>query len=74
MSKLLWGFEISPVDGKAIDTDAVTGYCEGFLVCANDFEARFQVRGDERKETIFREFREREGEFERFGLTGDECA
>lgn len=74
MSKLLWGFEIKPGKQKP-DTDAVTGYCEGFLVCANDFEAEFEVRGVERSATIMREFEEaRRDVFGKFEAAGEEKA
>ncbi|OQN96160.1 hypothetical protein B0A48_18075 [Cryoendolithus antarcticus] len=60
MAKLLWGYSILPgldKEGKevAVDTSAETGYCEGFLVCAYDFPARFEVRGKAREATIRRE-------------------
>ena len=51
MAKLLWAYNIKPGKTKP-DTDPVTGYCEGFLVCANDFDAEFEVRSEGRKETI----------------------
>lgn len=79
MAKLLWAFEMLPgkdADGNTVqpDTDPVTGYCEGFLVCVNDFKANFKVRGEDRKETIMREFGEVEGLFEKFNATGEEKA
>jgi hypothetical protein len=73
MAKLLWAFDIK--SGKTTpDTDPVTGYCEGFLVCANDFEADFEVRSEKRREAILREFEEVEGGFRRFEATGEEKA
>ncbi|KAK4636492.1 Cytochrome P450 monooxygenase patH [Fulvia fulva] len=45
MSKLLWAFNIGPGKNGVPDTSPVTGYCEGFLVCANDFDASFDIRG-----------------------------
>jgi cytochrome P450 family 619 len=79
MAKLIWAFEIVPKrdeDGNEAlpETDPRTGYCEGFLVCANDFEADFQVRGEERAKTIMREFEESKDVFERFEATGLEKA
>ncbi|KAK5126661.1 hypothetical protein LTR85_009595 [Meristemomyces frigidus] len=80
MAKLLWAFEIGPGkdgNGNAMqpDLDPRTGYCEGFLVCANDFGAGFHVRGDERKQTILREFEEAERDvFGKFEAGGDEVA
>ena len=72
MAKLLWAFEILPaVDGETgekvgVSTDPREAYCEGFLVCAYDFPARFRVRGEQRRETVMREFGEEEGVFRRF--------
>ena len=74
MSKLLWAFEIRPKKGVRIDTDPRTGYCEGFLVCANEFEAEFVVRGSERRETILRELEEGRGVFEGYEAVGSERA
>lgn len=73
MAKLLWAFDMKPKKA-APDTDPVTGYCEGFLVCANDFEAEFEVRGEKRREAILREFGEVEAGFARFEATGEEKA
>ena len=74
MAKLLWGFKITA--GKTMpDVNAATGYCEGFLVCANDFDAQFEVRGEERREAILREFGEAERNvFGRYGAVGGEKA
>ena len=74
MAKLLWAFKIK--SGKTMpDTDPVTGYSEGFLVCANDFDAEFEVRGEKRRETILREFEQVDREvFGRYEATGEEKA
>ncbi|KAK3616594.1 hypothetical protein LTR56_025864 [Elasticomyces elasticus] len=74
MAKLLWAFDITSKDTADIDTDPVTGYCEGFLVCVNDFDADFRPRGETRKQTIFREYEEVKTVFEPFHATGDEKA
>jgi cytochrome P450 len=66
IAKLLWAFEICAVEGEMPDTDAVTGYCEGFLVCAKDFKCRIRVRSEERRKTIVREFEEAKKVFARF--------
>ncbi len=74
MAKILWAHDISPGKVKP-DCDPVTGYCEGFLVCANDFEAKFEVRSEKRKETILREFGEASHDvFGKYELTGQEKA
>ena len=73
MAKLLWAFNIKAGKTKP-DTDPVTGYCEGFLVCAYDFDADFEVRSEKRKEAILREFKEVEGGFKRFEAVGEEKA
>lgn len=74
MAKLLWAFEIRPKDGKEIDTHPRTGYSEGFLVCARDFECEFKVRGEERRGLILKEFEEGKGIFEGYGAVGSERA
>ncbi|KAL2005978.1 hypothetical protein VTN00DRAFT_9632 [Thermoascus crustaceus] len=61
ISKLLWAFSFDKqVDeaGKVIelDVDPVTGYSEGFLVCANLFPCRITLRSEARQDTIMREF------------------
>ncbi|OBT81397.1 hypothetical protein VE02_09805 [Pseudogymnoascus sp. 03VT05] len=61
IAKLLWGFDFAPganEEGKVLqpDTDPVTGYCEGFLVCAKDFKCGIKPRSEARRETILREF------------------
>lgn len=73
MVKLLWAFKIKPGKVKP-DLDPVTGYCEGFLVCANDFEAEFEVRGETRKETILKEFEEASRDFGKYEGVGEEKA
>ena len=74
MAKLLWAFEMTAGNVKP-DTDPVTGYCEGFLVCANDFDAEFKVRGEKRKEAILREFGEVETDvFGKYESVGEEKA
>ena len=74
MAKLLWGFKIKPGKVKP-DLDPVTGYCEGFLVCAYDFDAEFEVRGERRAETIKREFEEAKRDvFGKYEATGEEKA
>lgn len=78
MAKLLWAFDMLPETDKTgkemtPDTDPTTGYCEGFLVCANDFPARFKVRAG-RATTILREFEAAKGEFERFQPSENERA
>ncbi|KAI6793582.1 putative cytochrome P450 [Hortaea werneckii] len=82
MAKLLWGFHIlAPAQDKKegrpanLDLDPQTGYSAGFLVCAKDFAAEFEVRGREREATIRREYDEAEREvFGRFGACGEERA
>lgn len=74
MAKILWGFNVKAGE-RTVDTDPVTGYCEGFLVCANDFDAEFEVRSERRKETILREFEDADRTvFGKFALSGEEKA
>ena len=75
MAKLLWAFIIRPRKDGVLDTDASSGYWEGFLVCAKDFEADFEVRGGEqRRETILREFDQGQEEFAKYQPSGVEKA
>lgn len=75
MAKLLWAFNIRPGKGVSLDTDAATGYWEGFLVCAKDFDAQFEVRGGEqRRQTILKEFDETRDEFAKYEAAGQERA
>jgi hypothetical protein len=67
IAKLLWAFSFdNEVDdtGKFIepDIDPVTGYSEGFLVCANPFPCKVASRSESRRETIMREFAQAEAE------------
>ncbi|KAL7932232.1 cytochrome P450 [Trichoderma chlorosporum] len=62
-AKLLWGFNIEQArDEKGnvipIDTDPVTGYSEGFLVCPKEFACSVTPRSEKRAATIVREFEE----------------
>jgi hypothetical protein len=41
----------------------MTGYSEGFLVCANPFACDINVMSEARRETIMREYRQAETEF-----------
>ncbi|KAI7285110.1 cytochrome P450 [Hortaea werneckii] len=81
VAKLLWGFDILPGkrdrEGRPadLDLDPRTGYSAGFLVCAKDFEAGFEVRGREKEATIRREYDEARREvFGRFEACGEERA
>ncbi|KAK3323361.1 cytochrome P450 [Cercophora scortea] len=60
-SKLLWGFEFAQqrdAEGRLvpIDTDPLTGYTEGFLVCPKAFACKVTPRSEARAATIRREF------------------
>jgi len=61
MAKLLWAFSFKPgkdSSGKVVepDTDPITGYSEGFLVCANDFPCDIKPRSQARHDAIMKEF------------------
>ncbi|EXJ68791.1 uncharacterized protein A1O5_07722 [Cladophialophora psammophila CBS 110553] len=61
ISKLLWAFNFERGEDEAggpvePDTDPITGYSEGFLVCAKHFPCKITVRSEMRRETIMREF------------------
>jgi cytochrome P450 family 619 len=51
-------------EGKIVepDIDNVTGYSEGFLVCAKPFACDIQVRSEKKRETIVREYETAERE------------
>jgi cytochrome P450 len=60
-AKLVWAFEFQQKrdhQGRPIpiDTDPVSGYTEGFLVCPKDFACSIKPRSARRAETIVREF------------------
>ncbi|KAL7952661.1 cytochrome P450 [Trichoderma compactum] len=62
-AKLLWGFNIEQARDEMgnvipIDTNPVTGYTEGFLVCPKDFACNITPRSERRAATIVREFEE----------------
>ncbi|CAP92710.1 Steroid 17-alpha-hydroxylase/17,20 lyase [Penicillium chrysogenum] len=66
-AKLLWGFQFeSEMDESgrpvAIDTDPITGYTEGFLVCPRAYKCKVSPRSAARAETIMREFAQAEFE------------
>lgn len=71
MAKLLWAYRILPALDESgqeipVETDPQTAYSEGFLVCAHDFPARFEIRGEERRKTVLREFGEAEKLFAKY--------
>lgn len=66
-AKLLWAFNFEPArdeDGNPIriDTDPVTGYTEGFLVCPRPYQCNVTPRSPAHAETILREFSRAESE------------
>jgi hypothetical protein len=54
IANLLWGLDIRAY-GK-VDVDPITGYSEGFLLCAKDFKRKVEVRTQGKRDTILREF------------------
>ena len=80
MAKLLRAFEIGPgrdENGQTItpDLDPVTGYSDGFFLCAKDFKAEFWVRGTQRREIILAEVGKPERElFARYAPEGSDGA
>ncbi|KAJ5769077.1 hypothetical protein N7520_003636 [Penicillium odoratum] len=68
VAKLLWGFRFehevdengNPVE---IDTDPITGYTEGFLVCPKPYRCKVVPRSKAHAETILREFASAESGF-----------
>ncbi|KAL2163859.1 hypothetical protein VTH06DRAFT_3069 [Thermothelomyces fergusii] len=60
-AKLVWAFDISPcrdANGKVLEPDVSneTGYCDGFLVCAEPFPCIIKPRSEARVATIMNEF------------------
>ncbi|KAK3322656.1 cytochrome P450 [Apodospora peruviana] len=60
IAKIVWAFDISPgkdATGKTVEPDVSheTGYCAGFLVCAEDFPCTVTPRSEARRTTILRE-------------------
>jgi len=60
IAKLVWAFDIGPgrdAAGRDVEPDVSneTGYCSGFLVCAEDFPCTVTVRSEARRATILRE-------------------
>lgn len=67
IAKLVWAFDFKPgmnSEGKIVepDIDNVTGYSEGFLVCAKPFACDIRVRSEKKGETILREYETAERE------------
>jgi hypothetical protein len=67
ITKLAWAFDFKPgmnAKSKIVepDIDNVTGYGEGFLVCAKPFACDTQVRSEKKRETILREYETAERE------------
>ncbi|KKA19811.1 Cytochrome P450 [Rasamsonia emersonii CBS 393.64] len=61
IAKLPWAFSFDKEldsSGKPIepDVDPITGYSEGFLVCANPFPCKITPRSEARRDTIMKEF------------------
>lgn len=61
IAKIIWAFSIEPsvgVDGKAVEPDfgPMTGYSEGFLVCARQFGVKITLRSAKRGTTIANEY------------------
>ncbi|TVY35450.1 Cytochrome P450 monooxygenase [Lachnellula occidentalis] len=57
MAKLLWAFSFTEKKGAGpIDTDVRTAYSAGFLSCAEPYECDIELRSEERRKTIMREF------------------
>ena len=55
VAKLLWAFNFER-GGGAIDPDPVTGYHNGFLYCAKDYDVKPVIRNKRIRETLEREY------------------
>lgn len=65
IAKLLWAFNFAPgkdASGNAIepDTDILTGYSEGIIVCVKPFSLEVTPRSEAIRATIMREFKQAE--------------
>ncbi|KAL3480364.1 cytochrome P450 [Aspergillus californicus] len=72
IAKLLWAFEFQPGRNDIV-SDPVTGYRQGFLYCAKDYECRPVVRSQSIRDTIESEYASAQSNvFSRFteGCTG----
>lgn len=67
MAKIAWAFNIS-ADPTAtpLDTDACSGYSDGFVLGPKPFWASFTVRSPQHREVIEREFREAKNFFQKY--------
>lgn len=68
MAKLLWAFRFKRAEGGGeIDSDVVTGYTLGLVLCPKDYPCRPVVRSEQVRETVEKELaRARERVFSRF--------
>lgn len=64
VSKMLWGYEILPVDGHTYDT---FDYTQGFNIRPQPFEVRWAVRSEERRHVLEREREQAEKVMLKFG-------
>ncbi|KAF1347714.1 cytochrome P450 [Delphinella strobiligena] len=63
LSRLIWTFEVGPVEGVVYDT---FDYTEGFNIRPKPFRARITVRSEERREVLMREMVDAERFLEKF--------
>lgn len=65
VSKMLWAFEISPVEGCIYDT---FDYTQGFNIRPRPFEVIWQVRSEQRQRILEREREQADKVMSKFGL------
>ncbi|KAL2062818.1 hypothetical protein VTL71DRAFT_5890 [Oculimacula yallundae] len=63
IAKLLWYFDIKPIDGEVYDVDSVTG---GLVLRPTPFKCQFVVREEDRRAVLEREMKEAEKVLELF--------
>lgn len=63
LSKILWAFDIAPVEGVVYDTFA---YTEGFNIRPQKFRCEIRIRSEAHREVLFKELKEAEAVLERF--------
>jgi len=63
LSKIIWAYDILPIQGRVYDT---FDYTDGFNIRPKKFECQIQIRNEERRKVLAREMRDAEQEMEKF--------
>ncbi|KAI3319462.1 cytochrome P450 [Xylariaceae sp. AK1471] len=65
MAKVVWCFDIEAVSPDKLDM-SINGFDTGLVTCPKPFEARFRVRGEDRKHIIEREWEKADAYLKQF--------